>query len=91
MAYCSEQRLRPYVARRVASAHEVDDLLQEIFIKLHQGLGSLRDGESFGGSVYRVARNVLVDCSRARSRQPASTAALADSAEAPAVDAGPSI
>ena len=34
-----EARLRPYVARRVASAAEVDDIVQEILVKIHQGLG----------------------------------------------------
>jgi RNA polymerase sigma-70 factor, ECF subfamily len=63
-----ERRLRPYVARRVASAADVDDVLQEIFVRVHRGLASLRDGESFGGWVYRVAQSAIVDAARARSR-----------------------
>jgi RNA polymerase sigma-70 factor (ECF subfamily) len=63
-----ERRLRPYVARRVASAGEVDDLLQEIFVRMHRGLSSLRDGESFGGWVYRVAQSAIADAARARAR-----------------------
>ncbi len=64
-----ERHLRPYVGRRVASS-EVDDVLQDVFLRLHQGLGSLRDTESFGGWVYRVARHVIIDRARARSRRP---------------------
>ncbi|MEY4547078.1 MAG: hypothetical protein RL685_3273 [Pseudomonadota bacterium] len=63
-----ERRIRPYVARRVASAADVDDVLQEIFVRVHRGLASLRDGESFGGWVYRVAQNTIADAARARSR-----------------------
>lgn len=63
-----ERRLRPYVARRVASVGDVDDVLQEIFVRIHRGLSSLRDGESFGGWVYRVAQSAIADAARARAR-----------------------
>jgi RNA polymerase sigma-70 factor, ECF subfamily len=65
-----EARLRPYVARRVASAADVDDIVQEIFVKMQRGLGDLRDGERFGAWVYRVAQRVIIDSMRARSRRP---------------------
>jgi RNA polymerase sigma-70 factor (ECF subfamily) len=63
-----ERRLRPYVARRVASVADVDDVLQEIFVRIHRGLSNLRDGESFGGWVYRVAQSAIADAARARAR-----------------------
>ena len=63
-------RLRPYVARRVASAGDVDDILQEIFVRIHRGLANLNDGERFGGWVYRIAQHVIADFSRRRSRDP---------------------
>ena len=66
-----EQHLRPYLARRVASAADVDDLLQDVFVRLHQGLANLDDDERFGGWVYRIARNVLADRARKGARQPA--------------------
>jgi RNA polymerase sigma-70 factor (ECF subfamily) len=65
-----EARLRPYVARRVASPADVDDLLQEIFVRMQRGLAELRDGERFGGWVYRIAEHVIVDSVRARARDP---------------------
>lgn len=66
-----EQRLRPYLARRVASPADIDDLLQDIFVRMHQGLASLDDEERFGGWVYRIAQNAIVDRARRRARQPA--------------------
>lgn len=62
-----ERRLRPYVARRVPSA-DVDDVLQEIFLRMHRGLSGLRDGERFGGWVYRVAQSAIADRARASAR-----------------------
>jgi RNA polymerase sigma-70 factor, ECF subfamily len=65
-----ERHLRPYLARRVASAADVDDLLQDIFVRMHQSLGSLRDEERFGGWVYRIASSAIVDKARQRARTP---------------------
>jgi len=65
-----EQRLRPYLARRVASPADVDDLLQDVFVRLHQGLSTLRDEERFGGWVYRIANNAMLDKARQRARSP---------------------
>ena len=36
-----EARLRPYVSRRVASTAEVDDIVQEILVRVHKGLATL--------------------------------------------------
>lgn len=63
-----EARLRPYVARRVPSAAEVDDIVQEILVRVHKGVGTLRDEESFGGWVYRIAARTIADAARSHAR-----------------------
>ncbi|HET7545243.1 MAG TPA: sigma-70 family RNA polymerase sigma factor [Polyangiaceae bacterium] len=65
-----ERHLRPYLARRVASHADVDDLLQDIFVRLHQSLAALHDEERFGAWVYRIAHNAIVDQARRRARTP---------------------
>lgn len=64
-----ELRLRPYVARRVPSA-DVDDVVQETFVRVHNGLGRLEDGERFGAWVYRIARSAIADHARRLARNP---------------------
>ena len=85
-----EQHLRPYLARRVASPADIDDLLQDIFVRMHQGLGALRDDERFGGWVYRIANSAIVDKARQRARapQPSSSVDAAIAAPADAADDG---
>lgn len=61
--------LRPFVARRVRPS-DVDDVLQEIFLRMHRALPRLRDDERFGPWVYRIARSAVVDHLRAARRQP---------------------
>lgn len=75
-----EARLRPYVARRVASAADVDDVLQETFVRVHRGLSTLADEERFGGWVYRIAATAVADHLRARARHPLASGTTSDDA-----------
>jgi len=64
-----EARLRPFVARRV-SVSDVDDVLQDVFLRMERGLGSLREEDRFGPWLYRVARSAIAEHRRARARHP---------------------
>jgi len=84
-----ELRLRPYVARRLRGAADVDDVVQEVFVRLQRGLLGLRDGERFGGWVYRIAEHAVADHLRGRARHPLANADSNDvieTAELGAVD-----
>jgi RNA polymerase sigma-70 factor, ECF subfamily len=65
-----EGQLRPFVARRLSDNADVDDVLQDIYLRIQAGVGELRDSERFGPWVYRVARSALADHGRARARHP---------------------
>jgi RNA polymerase sigma-70 factor (ECF subfamily) len=64
-----EAKLRPYVARRVAPA-DVDDVVQETFVRVTRGLPNLAEGERFGAWVYRIASRAISDQLRSRARHP---------------------
>ncbi len=74
------EQLRPFVARRLDASADVDDVLQEVFLRLQRGAEGLRDDQRFGPWVYRITRNAIVDHQRARARHPVVDAALADDA-----------
>lgn len=61
------ERLRAFVARRVASA-DVDDVVQDTLLRVRRGLADLVDEERFGPWVYRVTRSAIADHLRARAR-----------------------
>ena len=65
-----ETRLRPFVARRVSRAADVDDVLQDVFLRLQRGLGGLRDANRFGPWVYQVTRSAIIDHGRTQARHP---------------------
>lgn len=75
-----EADLRAFFARRVA-ADDVDDLLQECFLRVSRGLPALQDPERLGAWVFRIARNLVTDLRR--RRQPAGGAALDEVAAEP--------
>ncbi len=62
------ESLRAFLARR-APADRVDDLLQEVFLRIHRGLDGLADEQHLAAWVHRIARNVLTDAYRRRRRE----------------------
>ncbi|MEZ4393373.1 MAG: sigma-70 family RNA polymerase sigma factor [Polyangiales bacterium] len=62
--------LRPFIARRVSSPGDADDVLQDTLLRLHRSAGDLRDEDRFGPWAYRVARSAIADHHRARGRHP---------------------
>ena len=61
-----KERLRGYIARRVRDEAAVDDILQEVFLKAHQGLAGLRSRASLTAWLFRLTANAIADHYRAR-------------------------
>ncbi len=64
-----EERLRPFVARRVPTS-DVEDVLQDVFVRAQRALPELRDDQRFGPWMYRIARSAIAESHRQRSRHP---------------------
>jgi len=71
-----EAKLRPFIARRVRTQVDVDDVLQEVFVRIQRGLPNLRDHQRFGPWVYQLARSAVVDHLRGAAKHPPLPAAL---------------
>jgi RNA polymerase sigma-70 factor (ECF subfamily) len=54
-------RLRNFLLTRVKNPEDAEDLLQEILIKTHQNLASVKDPKKFQSWLYKIARNTLTD------------------------------
>jgi len=48
----------------------VDDVVQDVFLRMQRGLPELRDEERFTAWMYQVARSAIADNGRARARHP---------------------
>ena len=62
--YCC--RLLAFIRKRVADAHDAEDLLQEVFIRVHQGLCCLREWSRLESWIYQLTRNLIIDYYRRR-------------------------
>ena len=58
-------RLRGFIARR-APVDAVDDLLSDVFVKVHSRIDSLEDEERLGPWLYQITRNTITDHYRRR-------------------------
>ena len=58
--------LRAFLRARTANAADAEDLLQTVFLRIHQQLPKLKDPTKLQGWVYRIARNVVIDHYRTR-------------------------
>lgn len=78
-----DRKLRPFIARRVPE-RDVDDVLQEVFLRISRGLGTLHDEERFGPWVHTLARHTIADHLRASARNPLASGDGAPEEAAPA-------
>jgi RNA polymerase sigma-70 factor (ECF subfamily) len=54
-------RLRSFIRSRVGDHAAAEDILQEVFLKIHQKLPTVRASERLEAWVWRIARNAIVD------------------------------
>ena len=75
-------RLRHYIVKQAGNDAAVDDILQEVYIKAHTQLHTLKSEGSIGAWLYRIAYNAIMD----HFRQQKPWEELSDTLEAPADD-----
>ena len=61
-------RLRIFIKSRLSSDAATDDTLQNVFLKMHAGLASIKDETKLQSWLYQIARNAIIDYFR--SQQP---------------------
>jgi RNA polymerase sigma-70 factor (ECF subfamily) len=65
--YCC--RLLAFIRGKVSDGTEADDILQEVFLRIHEGLCCREAAANLEAWIYRVTRNLIVD--HYRKRRPA--------------------
>lgn len=54
-------RLKSFILKRVQDESDAEDILQEVFIKIHAYLHTLRDQDRLAAWLYGITRNAIVD------------------------------
>lgn len=58
--------LHRFIARRTRNEADADDILQEVFYKIHRNVGHLKDTNGLHAWVYQITRNAIIDHYRRR-------------------------
>jgi RNA polymerase sigma-70 factor (ECF subfamily) len=74
--------LRAFIAKRVANEAEVDDIVQDVWLKMQRGLDGLKDQSRLISWIYQIARHASIDHYRAPGRRREMPAGLAADLEA---------
>jgi RNA polymerase sigma-70 factor, ECF subfamily len=61
--------LQQFIRRRVRDQHSAEDILQDVFLKIHVQIGTLHSQERIAGWIYQITRNAIADYYR--SQRPA--------------------
>ena len=61
--------LQQFIRRRVRDQHSAEDILQDVFLKIHLHVGTLHNQERSAGWIYQITRNAIADYYR--SQRPA--------------------
>ena len=73
-----EQPVYNYVLRLVGDRNLAEDLTQEVFLRVFQGLGSFSDRSRFTTWLFQVTKNRVLDELRALERRPRAVVTLDD-------------
>ncbi len=60
-------QLETFILRRVRDQALAQDLLQQVFLRVHTRIETLRDETKLNAWIYQIARNVIADYYRAQS------------------------
>jgi RNA polymerase sigma-70 factor (ECF subfamily) len=74
--------LRAFIAKRVANEAEVDDIVQDVWLKMQRGLSGLKDQSRLISWIYQIARHAIIDHYRAPGQRREMPAGLAADLEA---------
>jgi RNA polymerase sigma-70 factor (ECF subfamily) len=57
-------KLKSYILRHISDKSAAEDILQDVFIKIHSQIDTLRDDMKIRGWLYQVTRNTIIDYHR---------------------------
>ena len=62
-------RLKGFVLKRVRDEQSAEDILQDVFLKMHSRIHTLKDTGKLRSWVYQITRNAIIDHFRDRNRE----------------------
>ncbi len=63
-------KLQMFILKRVKSKHDAEDILQDVFLKIHNKIESLESENKLKSWIYQITRNAIVDYYRNHGKNP---------------------
>lgn len=63
------QKIKHYVGHKVRNKEDVQDIVQNVFVKVQLHSGELRETEKIIGWIYRITQNSITDYYRLRKKE----------------------
>lgn len=60
--------LRSFIYSKVKNSADTEDILQNVFVKIHNNICSLKDDSKIKSWIYQIARNLIIDYFRNSNR-----------------------
>jgi len=73
--------LQQFIRRRVSDEASAEDVLQDVFLKIHQHVETLKDVKKLESWIYQITRNAIIDSYR--SSRPTTTLEAAEVLDLP--------
>jgi RNA polymerase sigma-70 factor (ECF subfamily) len=58
--------LLQFIRKRVSDEATAEDLLQDVFLKIHQQIGTLKDAKKLESWIYQITRHAIIDLYRSK-------------------------
>jgi RNA polymerase sigma-70 factor, ECF subfamily len=58
--------LQQFIRRRIRDPHSAEDILQDVFLKIHTRIDTLHQQDRVASWIYQIARNAIADYYRAQ-------------------------
>lgn len=61
--------LKRFIAKRVTDENVTEDILQDVFLKIHTRADTLRDADKLESWMFQIARNAIIDYYRSHKQE----------------------
>ena len=61
--------LQQFIRRRVSDEATAEDILQDVFLRIHQHMDTLKDVRKLEGWIYQITHNAIIDAYRSRRQE----------------------
>lgn len=78
-------RLKLFILRRIRSEHDAEDILQDVFWKIHNNIDTLKQGDKLEPWIFQITRNTIIDYYRHQDKAPSDISEIPDQEVEPVV------